>query len=486
MEITVKGYDVEVPDDFTSWDAPAQNALLDEIEAEIDTNVRTEDKAAYDALPWYEQAATAAGDVGTLAVKGAMDLGAGAVNLGGNALGYDPQLSRQSIVRSVAGDEAAERSNRVVEAAQNRAGSAGVVAEAIPAIAMPLARAPEVLGMGGRIASTALQGAGYGAATASGQGEAALPAAIAGGVGGAGGQLLGEGVAAVAPTVVGKLGEYAQRLLPKEFAKRGFDAVEGPLDAVAERAALKTEGSRLYDQANQMGIYFKPEAINRMYDDVARELGGGFDADLILPQARTAIEKMANKLGQGKTISWEEMHDAQKLLKQGFTKTPDSANSNRVVGIIMDRLRGTMYDAAGMGPLYGIPTEELAPVVTKAGQNWAKQAKIKEVSDLIESGRQQGSRNISANERQAIKRKIGTITPMHRRSSMAATPRRRRPGPWRQPATRAPSAPFTRSPGWCRATSCRWASLPGRTPYWPGPPALPASHSRRSRWVVSS
>ena len=88
MEITVKGYDVAVPDDFTSWDAPAQNALLDEIEAEIDTNVRTEDKAAYDALPWYEQAATAAGDVGTLAVKGAMDLGAGAVNLGGNALGY--------------------------------------------------------------------------------------------------------------------------------------------------------------------------------------------------------------------------------------------------------------------------------------------------------------------------------------------------------------------------------------------------------------
>ena len=83
----------------------------------------------------------------------------------------------------------------------------------------------------------------------------------------------------------------------------------------------------------------------------------------------------------------------------------------------MDRLRGTMYDAAGMGSLYGIPTEELAPVVTKAGQNWAKQAKIKEVSDLIESGRQQGSRNISANERQAIKRKIGTITdPMHKRS----------------------------------------------------------------------
>lgn len=324
----------------------------------------------YNELPWYMQAAQAADDTVRFIANGA-------------TLGYADKFA------GYMGGEGTEAERAKTARAKERAGSAAVAAELIGSMApaTALAKGASAVGLAGknlasRTASVATQGGLLGAGQAMGYDEDPLMGAGIGLLAGAGGNLLGEGLTAGVSKLVGILNKAPKTLTPEE---------------------LKATAQGAYQQADDAGVIFKPEAVNRVrqqvYDDFA---DFGFHPKN-QPGAGVAYDELA-MLAEGGNVSLKGMDTARKVAQGGFN--PMNPSNNALIGKLTDRIDDFVANPSPADVLTG-NSKAAADALATARDYWSRYRKIEKVRELMErAGLRAGSTGSGGNVENATRQEL--------------------------------------------------------------------------------
>lgn len=208
----------------------------------------------FDALPWYQKAATAVSDIGRMGLDGAsfgyMDKAAARLNSWTGGKDYEAELAKE---------------RQQTTDAKRRAGWAGTVAEigggagtAIGAASKGLTAmraVPEAMagirGVLARAGAGAVDGAAMGAASAMGHDEEIAPNAVMGAAGGAAGTTIGD--------LIVKGAQGVGRALRKT-------------PDVPTNEGLRDAAAAAFAKADQSGVIIKPEATQRLTSEIQTEL----------------------------------------------------------------------------------------------------------------------------------------------------------------------------------------------------------------------
>lgn len=241
------------------------------------------------------------------------------------------------------------------------ASTVGAVAGAVGASA-PLAAGglsflngakPTLLSMGGRGAA---EGAAYGAAYGAGEGQGAneriANALWQGGLGAAAGGATG--------AISGAL------------ASRGANAAVPTVDDI--RAA----GQAAYQQADQAGVIFTPDAVSRLKGDVGKKLVDiGYDPAL-QPGAAAVVKRITDLEGQNVTLTG--LDSLRKVASNGYI--PGNKSNNKAIGDIISSI-DDLVSSPGAGEVLSGDAQAASSALKTARDMWSRLSKADRVADAI-------------------------------------------------------------------------------------------------------
>lgn len=345
IEIGGKVYEVDAPDQATAI-AAVQGGGPNTPQ----TPVQSAAPEANDQ-PWYAKLGQAADDV---------------VRLGANAA----TLGLADRFAGWAGGEGLSAEQAKSEAASERAGLAGTVAQIggtmLPAgalakgvgAALPaLTNAGGVFGLAGRTASMGAQGAALGATEAAIGDKSVAEGAGYGALAGALGNVAGEGLSKAVGKVAGAFN--------KAPAVPTKDALEG----------LKNQA---YAAADNAGVIYSPAAVDRLNQRVATELTKiGFDPAL-QPGATVALKRIQDLTGQNVTLTG--LDTVRKIASNGFV--PGNKSNNSAISKIIDAIDDVMENPNAADVLTGNGAAA-GRVLTEARDYASRLAKLNKVEDAV-------------------------------------------------------------------------------------------------------
>ena len=333
----------------------------------------------FEQLPWYGKAAQAADDTVRFLANGM-------------TLGYADKIA------GYLGGEGTEAERAKTAQAQERAGSAGTAAEILGTLAPVTALSKSALsatrlvpagmeGMKGLIARSLAMGADsgtLGAVQATGNDTDPITGALLGAAGGAAGNVAGEAISAGASKVFGALNKPV------------------PVMSVDE---LKAAGSKAYQDADNAGVIFRPQAIDRLrqtvYDDFA---DFGFHPKN-QPGAGVAYDELA-RLAEGGNVSLKGLNTARKVAQGGFN--PTNPSNNTLIGKATERIDDFAANAPPADVLTG--DVQTASRALKEGRDyWSRFRKLEKVDELMQradlnAGSTGSGGNVENATRQQLKR----------------------------------------------------------------------------------
>lgn len=227
--------------------------------------------------PWYAKAGQATDDIVRLIANG-------------GTFGYADKIA------GILGGDGTDQERALTQEARERAGSAGTVAEIGGAIATPVGLAGRGATLSGRFGTAALkglpglaartglmglEGAGYGALTAAGNDQDLATGAGIGALGGAGGNLIGEGISAGVNKAAGLFNKN-----PK-------------IPSLDELHTLKTAA---YQRADDAGVAFTPTAVSKLRTNIVQDFTDRGFLPANEPGAAAVLKEIDNLQGQNVTL----------------------------------------------------------------------------------------------------------------------------------------------------------------------------------------
>lgn len=318
-------------------------------------------RAQYDRLPGWQKPMVAASDMLQLAGSGATfgfgEKAAAAVRAPFTDKTYEEELAAQ---------------RALTEGARQRADGAGTVAEIGGAIAAPMGLANKGLTLAGRLGTGAMkgagglaartglmaaEGAGYGALTAAGNDQDIATGAGIGALGGAGGNLLGEGISA--------LGSKAAGLFNK---KPNIPSIDD----------LKASANAAYDAADNAGVIFAPQGVQRLGNDIRVELANfGFHPNL-QPRIATVLDEL------------ERIQKGNVTLKgiDTLRRITDSARasmdpSEKALGTMIISKIDDFIANAGPGEVLTGNSQAASRSINEARNLWGRMRRAEQVADAV-------------------------------------------------------------------------------------------------------
>lgn len=339
----------------------------------------------YNALPGWQKPIVAAGDIAQLVGNGATfgfgDKAVAAVRAPFTDKSYEEEL-------------AAARG--LTQASRNRAGGAGTTAEIAGAVAAPMGLAGKGVTLSGRLGTAgmtgakglaartglmAAEGAGYGALTAAGNDQDLGTGTAIGAVGGAAGNLLGEGLSA-------GIGKIAGRFNPKQAMSTVDD--------------LKAAANKAYTAADDAGVAFNAEGVNRLRTNVINDLTErGFDPvnePGIMPVIRR-LEAMGNE-----NVTLKGLDTLRKVASNGFI--PGNQSNNAAVTQVISRI-DELVNAADPATVLTGNGPAAADALKQARGMWGRAKKLETVNELLDrAGLNAGSAGSGGNVENATRQQL--------------------------------------------------------------------------------
>jgi hypothetical protein len=407
--LNVGGRRVKVDDSFLSLTPEQQNETVDEIAqslgapqqepqspemqlgmAEMSAMTQNPARAQYDALPAWQKPLVAASDVGLLTAQGAASM-----------VGLNPEKGaawlRSSLGTGSYNDELAEQ-RRMTSAARKRAGGAGTAAEITGSVAGPVGLARRGLTLAGRGGTAAMkgvpglvtrsammgaEGAGYGAANAFANDQNIAEGGLYGLLGGAAGNVVGEGISAGIGKVAG--------MFNKAPPKIGAD----DLNASKEAA---------YAASEKAGVIIKPAGIQRLKDKVEADLADfGYDEDLHAG-AKTALKRINALLGQNVTL--KGLDTVRKVASNGYN--PLNKSNNKAISKIIGHI-DELIDSNNPQFMAGINTRDGIKSLLEARKFAHRARKLETVEKLAAKGARIGGRQKNQDVAGATRRQLHTV-----------------------------------------------------------------------------
>lgn len=337
---------------------------------------RTPAQAAYDALPWYGQAAQAADDTARLIANGL-------------TLGYADKLA------GYMGGEGTDAERAKSAQAKERAGAAGTAAEIIGTMlpAGALAKSalsasryvPQGAGLLGRSAAMGVDGAALGAVQATGNDQDVGSGAAVGFLGGFGGNLLGEGIGAGLNKAAGVLNKKPPQMTADQ---------------------LKQTGSAAYQRAKDAGVIFKPEALDRLRQTIYTDMAEFGFHPANQPGAAVAYNEL-ERLAQGGNVSLEGMESLRRMASNGFN--PQNPSNNELLRRISERI-DEFTASAGPDDLLAGNAQAATNALAEGRDYWSRFRKLEKVQELIDRAeRRAGSTGSGGNVENATRQELRRI-----------------------------------------------------------------------------
>ena len=301
---------------------------FDDLIPQAPPSVPVNAREAYNQLPWYQQAAQAADDTIRNIANGA-------------SFGYADKLA------GYMNGDGTEAERAKSQAAMDRAGSAGTAANIVGAVAAPVGIAGQGATLAGRLGTGAMQGipglaarsglmavegAGYGGLTAAGNDQNVGEGAGYGLLGGAAGNIVGEGLSAGVGKIAGMFN-----------AKPAIPSIDDL--SAAQKAA--------YARADQAGVAYTPQAVDKINSQVMGGLSDiGYDPAL-MPGASVAVNRLADLQGQNVTLTG--LDTVRKIASNGFIpgNKPNNLAVSKVIGAIDDVMGNANTGDVLMGDAQG-------------------------------------------------------------------------------------------------------------------------------------
>lgn len=344
--------------------SPALKQGLSELSAISQDPLGNMARQEYNALPGWQKPIVAASDTVQLMANGATmgfgDKAVAAVRAPFTDKTYDQELAAQ---------------RGLTQAARNRAGSAGTGAEIAGSVGTALGAAGQGATLAGRFGTAAMtgapgllartglmaaEGAGYGALNAAGNDQNIGTGAAIGALGGAGGNLLGEGIAA------------------------GVGKVAGMFNAKVPQASvetLKAASKKAYKEAEDAGVMFNQEGVNRLRTNVIEDLTKrGFD-----PVNEPGIMPVIKRLeDMGGNVTFEGLDTLRKVAANGWR--PGAKSNNDAITGVIARIDELVAAADPATVVMGSNPQAAADAVKKARQYWHAGSKLETVEKLVDRG----------------------------------------------------------------------------------------------------
>ena len=413
--LNIGGKRVKVDDSFLSLSPEQQNATVDEIAvslglgsgqadpAQIPQGSRSEGyqnalsqmsgmtqnpaRAQYDALPAWQKPLVAASDIVQLTANGITqnygDKAAAGVRSFFNGKNYEDELAEQ---------------RRLTTAARKRSGSAGVAAEVAGAVAGPVKLANKGFTLAGRGGTAAMEGAkglaarsglmgiegaGYGALNASGADEDIGTGALTGLMAGVGGNVVGEGLGAG---------------LNKLFGRSATPAAATVDD-------LKDAGRQAFKRADDSGLAFNQDGINRLRSNVINDLTErGFDP-INEPGIMPVIKRLQS---MGDNITLTGLQSLRQVASNGFR--PGMKSNNAMVTGIIKRIDELVEAADPSTVLMGANPAAAAAAMKEGRSLWHRASKAETVEKLLGRGElNAGSSGVGGNVENATRQQLKRV-----------------------------------------------------------------------------
>lgn len=317
--------------------------------------------ARYESLPEWQKPLVAAQDTLDLATSGA-------------TFGFGNKLAagiRAPFTDKTYSEELAALRQRDDEARQ-RAGSAGVGAELVGAVATPMAlanRGATLLGRFGTAGMTggtglaartglaAVEGTGYGALTAAGNDQDVSEGALFGLLGGGAGNLAGEALSAGISKVAGV------------FNKK---------PTIPQLEDIQQSARDAYQRAEQAGVAYTPQAVGRLQQDVVKSLTDiGYDPAL-QPGAAAVVRRLEELQGQNVTLSG--LDTLRKVASNGFIQGNQS--NNKAISSIIEKIDDVIGNPSSGDVLMG-NAQAGAEALQEARSLWSRISKVNRVEDAV-------------------------------------------------------------------------------------------------------
>lgn len=250
------------------------------------------------------------------------------------------------------------------DAARGRQGYTGMLAETAGSMAVPgmLASkgvtAARIPGMIGKYGGLAIDGAAIGATQALGNDKDVLANALLGGALGGAGQIAAGGVNKA-------LGAFSKK------------------PPMMTGDALKAKGTAAYNEAEAMGVMYKPEAIARLRDTVRNDMAEFGYHPANQPGAKVAFDELSRMVDDGNSVTLKGLDTARKVTKGGFN--PTNPSNNALINKIAERLDDAAMNAGPDDVLSGDP-QAAAAAMGKARDYWSRFRKLEKVDELMARG----------------------------------------------------------------------------------------------------
>ena len=323
------------------------------------------DRARYDALPEWQKPFVAAQDTAALLGDG-LTMGFGDKAVAAVRAPFTDKTYEQEL--------AAAREQ--TQDARNRAGYAGTAAEVVGAAAVPIAAAGRGLTLAGRLGTGAMtgakgvgaraglmaaEGAGYGALSAAGHDEDISTGAAIGAAGGAAGSVIGDAVSA--------------------GLTKAHGAIKGK-PKVPDLENLRTAAREAYDRADNAGVIFKPEGVQRLGNTIRTELAEFGYHPQLQPRVAAVLDEI-DRLSQGNTTL--KGVDVLRRIANNIGASQDP--SEKALGaMIVNKIDDFVSDIKFNDVIAGNPMEGAA-ALKKARNLWSRVAKNERLIKAVEEAK---------------------------------------------------------------------------------------------------
>lgn len=164
-----------------------------------------------------------------------------------------------------------------------------------------------------------------------------------------------------------------------------FGTLAGSLASRANRVAapsvddLRAAGQAAYQQADNAGVIFTPEAVNRLKMDVGKRLVDiGYDPAL-QPGAAAVVKRIDDLAGQN--VTFTGLDTLRKVASNGYV--PGNKSNNKAVSSIVNAIDDLIKSPKPSEVLTG-DTKLASDAITQGREIWSRLSKNERVADAIE------------------------------------------------------------------------------------------------------
>lgn len=329
--------------------------------------------------PWYQKLGRAADDM---------------VRIGANAMtfGYADKIAGRM------GGEGIEAERAKTNAARERAGGAGIVADVGGGLATGLGLAgaglttarlvPKGLagltGLGARTAAMGAEGAAYGAANALGNDQDVGTGALIGAGAGAAGNLAGEGLSRAVGSIAGAFNK--QPKVPT------IDQVRAAKDAA-------------YKAADDAGVVYTPQAIDRLMAEVQQKLADRAYSPKLQPRVQPSLDELERL--QGQNVTMKGMDTVRQMASDAFD--PMNKRSGALGSKIIDKIDDLIASPQAGDVLMGDAAAGAAAIAEARKLNTQASKYDRVVEALTKAERRAASTGSGGNADNATRQNIRAI-----------------------------------------------------------------------------